>query len=115
MGTDIHVEVQARKGETWHNIPHMSGPFESRDYLLFNELQRLFPETDWYPENVGPEFGICHSISNATITELRLADWGKELRYCDHDFFHALASPEIDALVAEHGGDNVRLVFGFDS
>jgi hypothetical protein len=121
MSTDINVVVQVRSGEAWQLLspekPEYGGHFEGQSFPLFRLLEQMFPppHTGWYPESVPSCFGYCHYISCATVEELRATNWGLETLDPECGFLKALHAEPVDALVAKHGGENVRIVFGFDA
>lgn len=72
------------------------------------------PEDD-YEEEYGPDAGD-HRCTHATLGELRAIEqlW-RDAGLWRSDFVQWIFSPQVTSLVETYGGDNLRLLFAFNS
>ena len=134
MGLDIYTITQVRDGDgcsPWHTL---TGPdyieYAAPDARVYDLFQRLAGACPGHRPGIAPLFegrvvdvperdlpsGYGHSW--ATIAELRaVEDWpdscGEQLRCAFLDWVRDECSAA-GRLVARHGPDNVRVVFGFE-
>lgn len=142
MGCDIHVNVEVRRGDTWHLLPFDAIEQPFRNYATFAILgdvrngdfnfigsNRGLPSDasrDWsevYKDECDNDYSSLHSWSWVTLRELMEFDW-EQLTESTREPYFEKTGPwfnigfvgQLHNIADDVGGpDNVRIVFFFDN
>ena len=133
MGMDIGIILEIHTAGGWRAVPrgeYLGGEWagaRSRDTFAFLTgithahdgivYEPQIPDRGWPDDATQPGFDGPYGTFGhtwATVCELRALPWETN-GLGGQDFRRWLHTPEMDALVAEHGADGVRVLMDFDN
>ena len=138
MGCDIHPFLEKKVDGKWQAVGDMDQcgsleeykPLEKRDYYLFSILADVRNDSDLvsicprkgFPDDMSPEVERkavywedgAHSASWLTLYELDTHDWD-QYKYQNWETITQEVIPQMEALSEDGVGEDVRIVFWFDS